>query len=89
MVNQDVDMIQYTLECNQALKEGKPRPPRRIRREPVCDELKIQNPAWSGLQGDFREAWSDESNGNKEKSLLNFQATASLLDRSLKITSYA
>ena len=48
MANQDVDMIQYTLQCNQALKEGRPRPPRRTRREPIREELKIQNPTWSG-----------------------------------------
>ena len=35
MANQDVDMIQYTLQCNQALKEGRPWPPHRTRREPV------------------------------------------------------
>ena len=35
MGNQDVDMVQYTLECNQAMKEGRPRPPQRTRREPA------------------------------------------------------
>ena len=29
MGNQDVDMVQYTLECNQSMKEGKPCPPQR------------------------------------------------------------
>ena len=72
MVNQDVDIIQCTLECNQALKEGRPRPPRRTRREPVCEELKIQNPTWAGLQGDFRKAWSNETNGNKERIIAQF-----------------
>ena len=56
MVNQDVDMIQYTLECNQVLKEGRPRPPRRTRRKLVCKELKILNPTWAGLQDDLRKA---------------------------------
>ena len=28
MVNQDMDIVQYTLECNQAMKEGRPRPPK-------------------------------------------------------------
>ena len=67
MVNQDVDIIQYTLECNQALKEGTPRPPRRTRQELVHEELKIQNPTWAVLQGDFRKAWSNETDDNKEK----------------------
>ena len=44
MVNQDVDTIHNILQCNQALKEGRPRPTQRTRREPVRDELKIQNP---------------------------------------------
>ena len=29
----DVDELQHTLQCNQAMPEGKPRPPRIIRRE--------------------------------------------------------
>ena len=41
MVNHDVDMVQYTLECNQATKEGRSRPPRRTRREQFRKELKI------------------------------------------------
>ena len=40
MVNQDVDIIQNILQC----KEGRPRPPQRARREPVQNELKVQNP---------------------------------------------
>ena len=76
MVNQDVDMIQYTLECNQALKEGRPRPPRRTHREPVCEELKIQNPTWAGLQGDFRKAWSNETNDNKERIIAQFSSNS-------------
>ena len=48
----DVDMIQDVLHCHQAMKQGRPRPPPRTRREPVRDELKIRNSTWSGLQGD-------------------------------------
>ena len=76
MVSQDLDMIQYTLQCNQALKKGRPRPPQRTRREPVCDELKIQNPTWSGLQGDLRITWSNETNNNKEKIIDQFSANS-------------
>ena len=65
MVNRDVDMVQYTLECNQALKEGRPRPPRRTQRESVQDELKIQNPVLGELHRDLRKAWSNETNDNK------------------------
>ena len=60
MVNQDVDMTQNILQCNQALKEGRPRPPQRARREPEGNELQIQNQIWSGLQGDTAKAWSNE-----------------------------
>ena len=56
MTNQDVDSIQNFLQCNQVLKEGRPRLPQRTRREPVQNELRIQNPTWSGLQGDLRKA---------------------------------
>ena len=35
MGNRDVDFVQYTLECNPALKEGKPQPQQRTRRVPA------------------------------------------------------
>ena len=54
------------------VKEGRPRPPRRTWREPFREELKIQNPTWGGLDGDFREAWSKETNSNKEKIIAQF-----------------
>ena len=76
MVNQDVDMIQYTLECNQALKEGRPRPPKRTRRDLVHEELKIQNPTRAGLQGDFKKALSNEMNDNKKKIVAQFSANS-------------
>ena len=47
MVSQEVDVIQYILQCNQALKEGRLRPPQRTHRKPVCEKLKIQNSTWS------------------------------------------
>ena len=75
-VNQDVDMVQYTLECNQIMKEGRPRPPRRTRQEPICEELKIQNPIWAGLDGDLRKAWSNETNNNKEKIIAQFSSNS-------------
>ena len=40
----DVDMIQDVLQCHQAMKEGRPRPPPRTRQEPIREELRIQNP---------------------------------------------
>ena len=59
-------MVQYTLECNQAMKEGRPRSPQRSRREPAQEELKIQNPTWRRLDGDLRKAWIRKSDSNKE-----------------------
>ena len=44
MVNQDVAMIPDILQCNQVLKEERPRLPQRARQESVQNELKIQNP---------------------------------------------
>ena len=38
--------------------------------------MKIQNPTWSGLQGDLRKAWSNESNNNKEKIIAQFSANS-------------
>ena len=65
MGNQVVDMVQYTLECNQAMKEGKPRPPQRTRRAPAQEEFKIQNLTWERLDPDLRKAWIRESDSNK------------------------
>ena len=63
----DVDIIHDVLHCHQAIKQGRPRPPSRTRREPVQDELRIQNPKWSRLQRETKRAWSNETNENKEK----------------------
>ena len=41
---EDVDMIQVVLQCNQAMKQGKPRPPPRTRQEPLRQELRIKDP---------------------------------------------
>ena len=72
MGNQDVDMVQYTLECNQAMKEERLRPPQRTRREPAQEELKIQNPTWGVLDRDLKKAWIKESDINKEKIIAQF-----------------
>ena len=37
----DLDMIQDMLQCHQAMKEGRPRPPARTRREPLRQDLRI------------------------------------------------
>ena len=90
MGNQDVDMVQYTLECNQAMKEGRPHPPQRTQREPARDELKIPNPTWGVLNRDLKKAWIKESDINKEKSIAHFEENLSLLlDRSPRIISCA
>ena len=61
-----VDMVQDVLHCYQAMEQGRPRPPPQTRQKPVQDELKILNSTWSGLQGDTKRAWSNETNENKE-----------------------
>ena len=38
--------------------------------------MKIQNPTWAGLQGDFRNAWSNEKNDNKEKIVAQLSANS-------------
>ena len=62
---EDVDMIHDVIQCNQAMKQGEPRPPPRTRREPLHKELQIKDPIWSGLKPDTRQSWIKESNGNK------------------------
>ena len=72
----DVDAILEVFHYHQAIKQGRPRPPPRTRREPIRDELKILNPTWSGLQGDTKRAWSNETNENKEKIIVQFVANS-------------
>ena len=68
-------MVQDVLICNQALKQGKPRPPSRSRRrEPLCKELQIKEPTWSELEDDTKRAWTRES--NKDKDLIIAQLLA-------------
>ena len=57
MVDQggDVDMIQGVLQCNQAMKQGKPCLPPRTRREPIRKELQTKDPIWSELKSDTRQ----------------------------------
>ena len=52
----DVDMIQDVLQCHQAMKEGRPRPPPQTRQETLRQELQIQDPTCSGLQDDTKKA---------------------------------
>ena len=40
----DIDMIQGVFQCNQDIKQVKPRPPPRTRREPLHKGLQIKNP---------------------------------------------
>ena len=56
------------------MKEGRPHPPPRTRQEPLCQDLQIQDPTWSGLQDDTKRVWAWESNGNKEKIIAQFVA---------------
>ena len=63
----DVDAILDFLLCSKALKEGKPRPPSRSRRqEPPREELKIKQPIWSKLRKETRDAWIRESEETKD-----------------------
>ena len=71
---EDVDMIQDVLQCNQAMNQGKPRPPPITRQEPLCQELRIKDPTWSGLKPNTRQSWARESNNNKEKIIAQFVA---------------
>ena len=71
----DVDELQHTLLCNQAMREGKPRPPRKLRRErlPIRPELQIKGPLWSDISPELRTAWARESTENKEKVIAQFK----------------
>ena len=71
---EDVDMIQDVLQCSQAMKQGKPRPPPRTRQEPLRQELQIKDPTWSELKLDIRQSWARESNDNKEMIIAQFVA---------------
>ena len=54
----DVDDLQHTLLCNQAMREGKPRPQQKLRRErrPIRPELQIKGPLWSDISPELRAA---------------------------------
>ena len=67
MGQQDVNIVQYTLECNKAMQEGKPRPKTRLRQPSVRPELRINNPAWSLLSLKFKSAWARKKPEVKEK----------------------
>ena len=71
---EDVDIIQDVIQYNRAIKQGKPCPPSRTRREPLCQKLRIKELTWSGLDDDTKKAWARESNGNKEKIFSQFVA---------------
>ena len=49
MGQKDVNMVQYTLECNKSMQEDEPRQKTCLRRPPVSPELQINDPAWSLL----------------------------------------
>ena len=73
----DVDMIQDVLQCNKALKQGKPLPSARTcqsPREPLRKELQIKEPVWSKLAGDTKTTWIQESNDSKEMVISRFVA---------------
>ena len=44
----DVDALQHTLQCNAAMREGKPMPKQKLRREkrPIQPDLQIKAPLW-------------------------------------------
>ena len=54
----DVDELQHTLLCNQAMREGKPRPARKLRRERrhIRPELQIKGPLWSNISPELKAA---------------------------------
>ena len=56
---QDADFIQYTLECNKSMNEGKPKPQQRTRRGPVQEDLMI------------REAWAEARDGQRAQASLD------------------
>ena len=67
-------MIHNLLQCNQAMKQRKSRPPQRTRQKPLCKELQIKDPTWSELKPNTRQSQARESNGNKEKISVQFIA---------------
>ena len=71
----DVDDLQHTLLCNQAMREGKPRPQRKLRgRRPAQQpELQIKGPLWSDISPELRSAWARETAVNKEKVIAQFK----------------
>ena len=53
---QDADFIQYTLECNKSMNEGKPRSQQRTRQGPVQEDLMIRE-AWAEMDKEHKQAW--------------------------------
>ena len=85
MGQQDVYMVQYTLECNKAMHEGKTRPNTCLRRPPVRPELKINNPAWSMLLPVLKSAWAREKTEDKEKVIAQFNVP---ITKNRQLTAY-
>ena len=72
MGQQDVKMVQYTLECNKTMHDGKPRPNTRLCRPPSRPELRINDPAWSMVLPELKSAWAREKAGVKEKVIAQY-----------------
>ena len=69
MGEQDVDMIHSMLECNQALRNGRPRPKPQLRRErnPSCPGLQTKGSVWTDILPEMRTVWAWEQDKNKEQ----------------------
>ena len=73
---QDVDFVQYTLECNKAMNEGKPWPEQRTRRKPVQEDLKIRE-AWAEMDKEHKQAWIRAKDTTKEKMIAQWKSQSS------------
>ena len=62
----DINMIQSTLECSQALRKCKPHPKQRLQRERHL-ELEIKQPLFAELSPELQTSWRCKQPHLKEK----------------------
>ena len=67
----DVDLIHNMLQCSQVLRDGKPKPRIKLRREQKLSRLK--GLVWTNMLAELRSAWIHKDDKNKEPVITQFK----------------
>ena len=83
----DVNAIQNMLQCNQALRHGKPKARQKLRRERKSDrpELQIKGPVWTDMLPELRLAWICKDDRNKDRVIAQFKEP---ITKNCQLTAY-